>query len=438
LPPGSSATANGDTPPTGIGTGEPPAGTPSSDEPSPTTATWSTGSERASTTSSASATTNSHRTEDLGAIAQAQHARITHLKAKGGQVSLEEAHEIDQAEKYEATNLKADLEGQLHKNGSLSADQARDLAKAHATLARPAPRDRGPLPTVPDARRTIQDLSGKAASGTLTADEAHQHAHAQRAIAQQRVTDLTPAEASGTLTAPQRRQLKRFRETLAASPYGTELPKGPPTGYDPHAANPAHREWHPPYGDKPAHPASDKFTPEALAISDDDIKATSDRLKAQGHAHDRHGPDVTEGQLSDRAMHKVDPITQTKEDGVHQGNNHKSAKHATQFTSERAMTQAVKKVESSAEFADELSKAQAMGKDTFFVKGVSLESALGLNYKEHVRGRTRKGPSSNPTGSRSTILTDGKNLAQYKRYPATGDFHLNTVYPNPILLHEPH
>ena len=172
-------------------------------------------------------------------------------------------------------------------------------------------------------------------------------------------------------------------------------------------------------------------------IPDEEIKTTKDRLKAHGHVHDRHGPEVTEGQLNDRARYKVDPITQTKEDCVWRGDNHKSAKHATQFTSERSMTQAVKAVEGSAEYADELRKAQAAGKDTFFVKSTSLESALGPHYLEHVRGRTRDNSPLHPEGHRSTKLKDGTILAHYKRDPVTGDFYLNTMYPNPILAHEP-
>lgn len=262
-------------------------------------------------------------------------------------------------------------------------------------------------------------------------------AHAQRAIAQQRVNDLAAAEANGTLTPAQKWQLDRFREILATSPYGTELPKGPPSGYDPHATNPAHREWHPPDGDKPVHPADDKFTPEALAISEEEIRNTAERLKAKGHAHSRHGPEVTEGQLNDRAMHKVDPITQTKEDGVHAGTDHRSAKHATQFTSERSQVQAVKAVESSSEYANALGAAMRNGLDHFTIENVSLESVLGPNYKEHVRGRTRTGSAANPLGSRPTNLTDGKIFAQYKKDPITGKFYLNTMFAIPSSIHEP-
>ncbi len=242
---------------------------------------------------------------------------IEKLKAQKTPLSLEQQQELDAAEKTFAKKTEANILAQkatLEKRGEkIHPTTAAALANAQATLARPSPRDRGPLPTIPDARKTIQDLSSKAAAGTLNADEAHQMAHAQRAIAQQRVNDLAAAEANGTLTPAQKRQLDRFREILAASPYGTELPKGPPPGYDPHATNPAHREWHPPDGEKPAHPTNDKFTPDALAISEEEVKTTTDRLKSKGHVHSRHGPEVTEGQLNDRAKHKVDPISQTKE-----------------------------------------------------------------------------------------------------------------------------
>ncbi len=86
-------------------------------------------------------------------------------------------------------------------------------------------------------------------------------------------------------------------------------------------------------------------------------------------------------------MHKVDPITQTKEDGEKSGKNHRAAIRATQFTSERSMTQAVKAIENSNEYRDNMAKAVAEGKNKFVVENVSLESALGPDYLEHVRGR---------------------------------------------------
>ncbi len=101
------------------------------------------------------------------------------------------------------------------------------------------------------------------------------------------------------------------------------------------------------------------------------------------------------------------------------------------------MTHAIKSVEGSAEYRDELNKAEREGKDRFTVKNVSLETALGPNYQEHVRGRTRTGSAANPLGSRLTNLTDGNIIAQYKRDPVTGEFYLNTIFANPSLTHEP-
>jgi hypothetical protein len=363
---------------------------------------------------------------------------IDKLGAPNRQNTFNEAVQLHEAENTLAAAQKAHLEKKQSDSGPLTQEESGILDKANTTLARHAPRDRGPLPAVPDARRTIQDLSSKtAAGGTLNADEADQLAHAQRAIAQQRVNDLAAAEANGTLTAPQRKQLDRFREILAASPYGTELPKGPPPGYDPHAPNAAYREWYPPQGDKPVHPTNDKFTPQALAISDNEIKNTVDSLKANGHAHDRHGPEVTEGQLRDRAMHKVDPISQTKENGERPGQDHRAAEHATQFTSDRAMTHALKSVQSDPSFATKMNDALEYnrnhpGAPQMAVKfRMPLESALGPHYQDHVRGQTLNDVDRPELGTSDTPLKDGELFVMFKYDRATRQYYLNTMYPDP-------
>jgi hypothetical protein len=136
-------------------------------------------------------------------------------------------------------------------------------------------------------------------------------------------------------------------------------------------------------------------------------------------------------------MYGVDPITQTKEDGERSGADHNYSKHATQFTSDRAMAQAVKSVESSTKYEDALNEAQRNGENSFTVEDVSLESALGTNYEEHVRGQTRRGSAANPTGSCPTILTQGTIFAKYKKNPATGQFYLVTMFANPSRIYEP-
>lgn len=260
-------------------------------------------------------------------------------------------------------------------------------------------------------------------------------AHAQRAIVQQRVNDLAAAEANGTLTPAQKRELERFREILATSPYGTELPKGPPPGFDPHATNPAHREWHPPDGKKPAHPANDKFTPEALALSDDEIAANMKRMRAEGHAADRHSADLREGQLSDRSVWGADPITQTREDGVHQ-EDHGYSRHATQFTSDRAKVQALKAVEASAEYSNSLKEAEEHNAahpeaPQYQIEvRIPLEDALGPHYENHVRGRSRLGSSKKPTGWEATDLKNGTVFALYRYDESTKTYRLYTMYPD--------
>ncbi|WP_395746546.1 hypothetical protein [Prosthecobacter sp.] len=200
LPPGTSATMNGGAPPAGIHTDAPPAWSSSEEDPSPTSATWSTGGEDPTrSSSSATATTNSFDPPDLATAGKALDA-VKALQNKGGKITLDEAHQLDQAEKAVASAIKANLEKKKGVTGALSEHETNALNAANATLARPAPRDRGPLPAIPDARRTIQDLSKKEASGPLNADDAHNLAHARRAIAQQRVNDLA---ALGTAITPQ-------------------------------------------------------------------------------------------------------------------------------------------------------------------------------------------------------------------------------------------
>ena len=203
----------------------------------------------------------------------------------------------------------------------------------------PAPGPPAPA-SLAGAGTTIQSLHSKAADGTLTPSEAQQYEQAQKTIAQDRVANLEARKANGTITLAEERALDGFKKILDGS-------LAPPPGYNPLAANQAHQDWYPPQGSKPVHPPPAAFTPEAQALTDQEIRSTVDRLKSQGHAYGRHGPDVLDGQLDDRVLFKVDPMTQTRKDKEKPG-NHACAGLATQFTSERAMAHAVKMVEGSA------------------------------------------------------------------------------------------
>ncbi len=91
---------------------------------------------------------------------------IDQLGAPNRKNTFKEALQLHEAEQTLAAAQKDYLEKKKSAGGTLTAEESSLLDKAHATLARHAPRDRGPLPAIPDARRTIQDLSKKEASGT--------------------------------------------------------------------------------------------------------------------------------------------------------------------------------------------------------------------------------------------------------------------------------
>ena len=60
---------------------------------------------------------------------------------------------------------------------------------------------------------------------------------------------------------------------------------------------------------------------------------------AKAHTPQRHEGDVTDQQLQDRALHGIDPMTGTTEDGVRIGRRHRYGQHATRVTSEPAYVQ---------------------------------------------------------------------------------------------------
>ena len=183
-------------------------------------------------------------------------------------------------------------------------------------------------------------------------------------------------------------------------------------------------------GSKPIHPPDSAFTPEALAIPDGEIAAEIAEMKAQGHAVDRHGADVTDGQTKLRAGEGIDPMTMTREDGVRSGDAHRVGPTATQFTSDRAQVAARRAVEASPDYQTELAKAVAANKERFEVSSTSLESALGPDYLQHVNGSTRTGPRGPNASLSPTDLTNGHLKAYYIRDNETGKYDLNTLFPD--------
>ena len=164
-------------------------------------------------------------------------------------------------------------------------------------------------------------------------------------------------------------------------------------------------------------------------VVDPAIQERYDELDQQGHGPARHGPDVTEQQLEDRAVRGIDPMTGTTTDGVH-GGTHRYSKDATRVDSIEGFVEAEGIISSSQEFRDEFEEAVNVGDDFFSVE-VPLEDIFGPDYQDHVTGVTREGTKNNPTGSTPTDFTDGNMQAVYRIDDITGEPELYTMYPKP-------
>ncbi|MBT0768533.1 hypothetical protein KIH74_06325 [Kineosporia sp. J2-2] len=64
----------------------------------------------------------------------------------------------------------------------------------------------------------------------------------------------------------------------------------------------------------------------------DPVRIRIARLREHGHAPQRHGAQVTERELTDRALWGIDPMTGTTTDGEN-GTQHRCGRNATKFTS---------------------------------------------------------------------------------------------------------
>ncbi|MBT0773983.1 hypothetical protein KIH74_33875 [Kineosporia sp. J2-2] len=165
------------------------------------------------------------------------------------------------------------------------------------------------------------------------------------------------------------------------------------------------------------------------------IRTRIAELRRQGHAPQRHGAQITDQQLTDRALWGKDPMTGTTTDGVH-GGPHQYSRNATKFTADEALVQAERHVRSTREYRNREVECQTTGRRTFVVR-VSLSDVFGPNYLARVRGIRRAGSQRNPTGippgSASPELSDfheGFVHAVFRR-TSDGQYHLTTMYPDP-------
>jgi RHS repeat-associated protein len=165
------------------------------------------------------------------------------------------------------------------------------------------------------------------------------------------------------------------------------------------------------------------------------IKKRMDELRNEGHGPQRHGPDVTDQQLKDRALEKKDPMTGTTTDGVH-GGQHQCGRHATRVNSDEAYVQGDDHLRASDDFEDQRKANEQTGGDEIVVEK-PLEDIYGPDYQDNVSGTTRNGSNNHPTGNPAgsappsdTNFENGTMKGIYRKNP-DGTYRTHTMYPNP-------
>ena len=176
-----------------------------------------------------------------------------------------------------------------------------------------------------------------------------------------------------------------------------------------------------------SHRQVDKEYDESLR---DSMDRRSRRLSEPGlimsHYIERHGEQVTEQQLIDRVLGKVDPITGTTTDGD-KGGNHNCGDHATKFTTRRSLLHARDTILNSPSFAAMRTAKEHAGNNFMKIDTFTLSDVFGDNYANHVAGRSKSHVADSTV---PTDFTDGK-LVMICRRGADGQWSIVTMYPNP-------
>ncbi len=154
-------------------------------------------------------------------------------------------------------------------------------------------------------------------------------------------------------------------------------------------------------------------------------------IAKSGHVVQRHGEDITERQLDDRAINGIDPASGNTFDAYKKLPDgtpapHKYSKDATKFVSKNALVKTENYIKNSRQFED----AVKLGTPEIKIEGLKLEDIFGAEYRKEVFGKTRIGTKNNPIGTRETDFTDGTVKAIFKK-DAEGKWKLETMFPEP-------
>ncbi|HEY1175526.1 MAG TPA: hypothetical protein VGF17_05165, partial [Phytomonospora sp.] len=166
-----------------------------------------------------------------------------------------------------------------------------------------------------------------------------------------------------------------------------------------------------------------------LTMRDDGIVALrSGWLDAGGHARRRHGGNVSQGQLGDRATAGKDPANGSGVDWE-TGRPHSPVRNATAFTSDAALVFAEAAAWNSAEGRAAIAEADATGAARAEVL-LPAADVFGPDFRAHVHGRTRIGSRSSPQGVAPTEFPDDTRIvAVYRRDAVDAPWVAYTCYP---------
>ena len=128
--------------------------------------------------------------------------------------------------------------------------------------------------------------------------------------------------------------------------------------------------------DKDGQEQKPKTGDEEKAKRDAEVQKSMQELAAEGHGPQRHGPEITEAQLTARAVEKKDPMTGSTVDGVH-GGDHKCGKNATKVNSAEDYVHADEHLRSSSDFENARATAEANGEDSFCCRAPAKRSLRG-------------------------------------------------------------
>jgi len=167
----------------------------------------------------------------------------------------------------------------------------------------------------------------------------------------------------------------------------------------------------------------------------DAISERITELRRQGHAPQRHGGQITDQQLTDRALRGIDPMTGTTTDGEH-GGTHKCGRNATKFITDEALVRAEDFARNSEIYRIQQRENEITGKPFIAVR-VPLMDVFGTSYLSQVKGIRRAGSKSKPTGDppgsrppTPSNFENGSLLAVFVR-TNDGSYNLKTAYPDP-------